>query len=365
MTMRAGRIHGRGVALALTLATATLGFAGSPALAGPFVGFSVTIGQASFEGTANANTTFEVIVTGKDGAEKGRETVTADADGDWSFPGGLDANVEIGDVFRAKSGQSTIERFTVPVLSVAGDRVADRVSGRAPAGSILSVGLVLCPVAGASSDLCSATSPVEVTSNARGRWALDLSGSAPDGGDGIRAVWVSGRDRVTIPAIFPSLVVTPGAARLEGIFRPEARTSATLERGGQVAARARIRGFGWYGVIYTLLRDAGGAPEKVRVGDRVSAGIAGDARLRVRAISATVTESSAAATGTCLPNRAGVIQGRLTAIGSFFAVAFTADGAGDWSATLPSPADVGATWTVLCATPAGDVLRASGEIPLP
>ncbi|MFO1541419.1 MAG: hypothetical protein ACKOTZ_13405 [Chloroflexota bacterium] len=346
-------------ALALVLTAGALVPAGS--LAAPSVRFQLAIGNASFEGTADPDLVFTVVVTGADGTVKDRETITADSDGYWRSSVGARGNIAAGDRFRARVGSVTVGSLRVPQLTVQGDRVTDRVRGRAPAGSTVSVRLITCPTGLADIGTCDVGMDVDRPVDAKGRWSWNAASEEPRGGDRIYATWSSGGSTVLVPGLFPFLSVRIGTSRLEGAILPGSRSRVSLERSGRRVATARALGYGTVGFIWARFRNAAGRNVAVAAGDIVRAPFAGDAELEVSSVSISVTGGTSAASGVCLPGGTGALAWGSGETRSYRGLTIGVDGT--WDAELVPAPPAGATFELSCATQAGDVVRLVGTVP--
>ena len=117
----------------------------TPSLSAPALGatrplhFDVAINSACVAGVASDKVSVKVTWRDNDGSLKARGTTKSNGSGRFRYCS-PDHGIEAGDVLTGKVG--TVSRsLTVPRLSVRADRVLDRVTGRAPAGARVTVGI--------------------------------------------------------------------------------------------------------------------------------------------------------------------------------------------------------------------------------
>jgi hypothetical protein len=294
-----GRVRlGCARASALLVAAALLIPAASPALAGggvPFT-FSFGIDGCYVSGKAPNNDSFTVTVKDAVGRFKASEGVTSDGTGDWQLASCLGRDIYSGDKITASDG--TLSRtFTVPVLSIAADRVSDVANGYAPAGAALELNLHYCVASGCSEI------DVNATANTAGKFSHDFT-AAHDakGGDYVYVYWTSAhQDSVYNYAYFPYVSVTVGRSAFWGYTKPNQVASITLKHGSTVKGTAKAVGNPNAGYFSADFRKANGSPALPEIGDTIVPSFG--AAITLVNISVAGQPSTDLVTGHCPANR--------------------------------------------------------------
>jgi hypothetical protein len=363
---RAGSRYARRlIALAVTLAI--LGSAGGAGpvdvLAAPVVTFDVPIGDCSLSGTGPASSSFDVEVRDADGVLKGETEVVTSTLGRWGAPCFLAEGQRfmLGDRIAARQDATLLRSYTVPTFTLRTARVSDRVFGTAPPGTRVVVKVRLCRPQPANCFLqLTRQRPVEQD----GTWTTDLTNGQPDSYDAIGVdlvvatlLGVSG-DTVDRMLSFPYLEVAAGNAVVTGVASAGRVARFTL-RGPKGVVRATataipVQPFGSF--TATFRRD--GERVKVAIGDTVSASIAADATIRVRATTIGVDDPHEGdVTGRCIPHgrfsiRAVDPEGANEVVGGG-----VADANGRFATAGFFPPEPGWTLQLRCASLKGDVIR--------
>jgi hypothetical protein len=294
--VRGGRAHPR--VAALLVAAALLIPAASPAVAGgavPYT-FDFGIGGCYVSGLAPINDSFTVTVRDPIGRFKASEAATADGSGNWSLDNCLGRDIESGDKITASDGTHT-RTFTVPVLSVAANRVSDVVSGYAPASSTVHMTLY-CSASG-----CPSSIAVNASTTSAGKFSHDFT-AAHDvkGGDYVYVYWTSAHaDSVYVYGYFPNFSVTVGRSEFQGNATPNQVATLTLKHGSTVKGTAKAVGNAHGGYFSADFRKANGSPALVEIGDTIVPSFAGAVTLPT--VSVAGHASTDLVTGTCPANR--------------------------------------------------------------
>ena len=322
----------------------------APTLAGePGVSLNMEIGACRYaaETSRIPDDTLTVVHRSAGGALKAKHTF------DVSIGGFVvecpNPRVRTGDRIELRIGtaKTLLRTFTVPALTLTTARAFDRVKGKAPGVTSVSVEVTLCDVAFfGCTGLSAATVPVDPSTRA---WSYTTDEDAK-GGSYATVRWAKGSDQVYRTQRFAQLIVTPGSATVRGTGRTDGiRETVSLRRGDRLGS-ATPRTTPTAGFSATLKRS--GAPMKVKAGDVLSSTIAGDATVTVFPTSLRLVPGGVE--GTCRKNGAVTVMVRNADGAVFFGYQPLVDGSGHWevSDTLP----IGGTVESFCATKAGDVV---------
>jgi hypothetical protein len=313
----------------------------------PFT-FYVTVGSCGLDGTAPSNTIVKLTLRNPDGAVRARATVHANENGNWS-DACLLGEVRSGDTVKASANGSS-RQIVIPPLTVAGDRDADTVTGRAPAGTHLHVGVTRC-----SSPECVARDKnVIVGASARFdvRFAFDTIG-----GDVAYARFARGPgDFFTRSAWFPYLDVNVVQGGIAGGTSADRSVSATIWTSGGVL-RGRASAVSEPGGKYAgTFVDAAGSPVYPRAGDRVESDVASGAHFTIPSMSVSAVASTDVISAHCRPDHEYFIDLRATNDHSRWTLAGRLDAAGDLTTDVTGDFDVrhGTHAMFACLTPDRD-----------
>jgi hypothetical protein len=347
--------------VALLMGTILLGTAATAASAAPRpITFDVFIGDFCFGGRAKNNSFLKVIIHDKDGVQKGREAVEADPAGFWQTCTFLSAGpMAPGDKIDVEVFDTGQKRtFTVPLLTGRVDRGTNVVSGKAPAGSSVTIEAFdfRWDLWGESYD-----EVVDVVATG-GNFTYDFDNSGIDikGGANVVVFWSNAGDTVHVGRfqIAPFLSLQLGLAQLAGAARPNGLLSITLKNSsGNVLARGN--GVGAYGdtTFYGEFADADGEAYKLRGGEKLNAPALGAASSwTVPNIAAQTDVAADKIKGKCFPNQRFLVLSN-NPNGFEFGLTFgTAAGNGAWEVDLTDQVNIkrGYRVAVLCYSAGGD-----------
>ena len=204
------------------------------------------------------------------------------------------AVVKTGDRFKAVSGTTT-RTFTMPLVTLVVDRVANDFHGRAPAHSTATLYYRLSPV----DDFLI---PAEVTADATGRWSFaDGANASWDVDDSDATIhWNSSKgDSVSLYGYPASVRVTIGRAKVRGTVADGVSARVVL-RDGVTDARKGSTTTGDNANFTRRFRDSTGHRVPVSVGDHVvGTGIAADLDWYVPGIDMTASTADDTVSGRC------------------------------------------------------------------
>jgi hypothetical protein len=239
----------------VVLAVGTLAF---PATAGsPRFTFHLDLGDPCLSGTGRTDARHRVSLFTPGGLLRDRVVVRSRGA---TYRACFILDMNANDRLRVRSGGQG-RTFRIPDIQPFVDRVTDKVSGRAPAGTKVSLSL---------EDVV----PVQRTAVARpdGRYQVDFT-SARDisAGDAILAQWAHGGDAVNALQVTPFIIFKVFDDALDGSANRGADVSIEL-----LAADGRHRGDahaepGKYGQFESTFRNEDGAPIYPSPGDRILA----------------------------------------------------------------------------------------------
>ena len=267
---------------------------------------SVSIGDTCVYGQARKNSFVKVIVRDPAGNVLLRGVGDTAAYGQWSVCG-YGYPIQAGDKIKAlviETGQS--RTFTVPRLTIDTDRVAETVSGKAPAGSMVSIEVA---TPGASSVGLPEYDMIEsVVAGGGGAYSFDFSTDGIDliGGATASATWTTagGNVQVLRQTSVPGLSVAIGSAQFGGAFKPNAHLGIVVTHGVNQVATGDAIGDSFYGgQISGQFVDADTEPYAIRTGDWIAApGLGSDGTFQVPAIDGTANLATEQVSGTCFAN---------------------------------------------------------------
>jgi hypothetical protein len=298
---RASRGFGRAIALAVVPALVLGVLLATPASAiTRNISFDIWIGEECVGGRGTDDTTGKVTWRDSDGVIKQAGRVRTDKKGYWRYCGDWQEIVERGDTIDAWIG-GVDRSVTIPRLKVAVDRASDVISGKAPAGSVVTLeGCARYSIDWAN---CRTTS---VVADGSGDYSYDWSPLANlRGRDWVEADLLVGRDHFRRAADVPYIAVSRGSASFYGHYRPYRQLEVTLSDDGVVKdvwrGRADGSSYGWFRGRFA---DAQGHSEWTRAGDTISISEPGfEVDFRVPNVRATIYKGSDIVKGVCVPNR--------------------------------------------------------------
>lgn len=337
------------LAILLTLAVAGLAPA-APALAGqPGVKLNIEIGDCAYSGDTSGipDDTLTVVHRSAGGALKAKHTLDVSSAGfTVECP---NPKVRTGDRLELRAGvaKTLLRTFTVPDLTITTERAFDRVKGKAPGVTSVSVEVTFCDVASFG---CTGLSgePVPVNPSTRA-WTTTTDENAK-GGSFATVSWVKNGDEVTRTQRFAQLIVTPGSATVVGTGRTSGiREAVSLRRGDRIG---RANPLTTPNAAFSATLKRNGAPMKVTAGDVVSSTIAGDATLTV--FPTSLAQVPGGVEGTCRKNGTVTVLLKTAEGGTSFGYQPPVGADGSWAVTTGLPA--GGSVEAFCATKAGDVI---------
>ncbi|CAN5561893.1 hypothetical protein BH20CHL6_BH20CHL6_04600 [soil metagenome] len=291
-------------ALPIALATALLATAAIAApvgAGGNSLAFNVGVGQGCLSGTGPPETEHVVSLRTPDGKLRGRFRVDSDREGFWigcfgTFFGGP-VVILGGEQLKVIAGgeQHTLR---VPKLFPQIDRERDVVAGKAPAGDD-----VLIFVRHRRGFGNGRTLTRSVSADATGRYSTDFSDEVDlIAFDAVDIAYFNGRDSVSAFAQVPGINLTINDNNVFGVANPGPNVSFTLRApDGTIKDRTRT-GPVLPNFLLAQFTDPDGDPVYVRMGDRVTASLAGDADVRVPGMALNGSASSDIVAGKCMPN---------------------------------------------------------------
>lgn len=251
------------------------------------------LGDHCIHGTAAASANVGLTWRSAGGTIKEKTSVlSSTGGGHWRYCAAVTTLV-VGDSLKANDGASQ-RTFTIPLVTVKVDRVANEFRGRAPANS----NLTLWSHVGRFSDFYERN---EITSNAQGRWQYDDGYDIPGGADAYLD-WVNDiGDSVTAFGVGPRVDVTVGSSDFTAYINPGQRIRIQLRDNATDAIKAIgtavARDSSFVGGVF---RDSAGHRVPVSVGDRVVAlKVADDLNWNVPFIEATADVAEDTVDGYC------------------------------------------------------------------
>lgn len=267
---------------------------------------NLLIGDSCVSGLARKNSFVKVVVKDPTGLVKLRYAADTGSYGDWQA---CSYGYEIvpGDSVRAtvfETGQT--RHFTVPKLTIDTDRVAEVVSGKAPAGSHVTIEV---STAGASVvGLPDYDETRDVVAAGNGTYAYDFSTDSIDliGGAFATATWQTGGGNVHVvrQTYVAALGVSLGDSHFSGYFKPNAHLGITVSHGGPTVATGDAVADPFYGgQISGQFVDSDTEPYAIQAGDVVNApGLGSDGTFTVPNINGQANLATDHVTGRCFDN---------------------------------------------------------------
>jgi hypothetical protein len=309
--------------------------------------FDLEIPGPCLRGTAPAGISIELILKGPGGTPI--DSTQAKAGGQGRFQTCFDRWIVGGDILVARSG-TTMRRFPVPRLTVNVDRVANVVSGNAPARAALHLDVRMGP----NGFLPHGHATRDSVADSAGHYAVDFS-STLDIGAGMAGEVVAtvGSDVVRTYNFALWIVTQRGQSNIYGLSGGRTRIEIRAPD-GHLRAQAETSGPGQYLVV---LADSDGSPVYLRAGDRIIVPGVADANLLIPAGRLNADPSTDTAYGRCMPNTpfdlwiGGMFKGRT-------------DGAGRFAMDLTGKAHtpVGKLESLFCHYPSGDIYQINSEV---
>ena len=318
MSVSESALRGRTIRAGIALLVATLLVTAAPlsVSAARATTFDIELGFWCVQG--RAKDAAWVVVTWKDGdgTLKAKSGTRASKKGYWGFCGDADERVERGDTIKAKVGGSS-RTVTVPILRLSVDRSTDTVTGKAPAGTTLTMDAQQ-PLNYNFWKWNARRHVTSVTADGGGSFAVDYSdpsvlGYVQDlrGRDYIEASFKTGAgDRFTRGQHVPFISVVRGKARFEGWYLPFKKLTVELWRASTMIDDWSGRADDWdWGFFRGRFADKDGDTYRVRTNDRiVAADLGGDADWVVPAVEVSGDGKNDRVTGTCAQHaRYGVL----------------------------------------------------------
>jgi hypothetical protein len=323
---------------------------GAPTLAGePAVKLQVEINACNYSGDTSGipDDTLTVIHRSSGGALKAKRTF--DVSGAGFSVGCPGPRVRTGDRLELRTGaaKTLLRTFIVPALTIATARAFDRVSGKAPGVTSVTVQVVICDVAffGCTGSIEEA---VSVNPSTR-KWTF----TSPDevkGGAYATVTWAKGGDKVSRTQRFAQLLVRPGSAMVVGVGRTSGIKEVVSLRRGDRLGSANPRTTASATFSATIKRS--GTPMKVKTGDVLSSTIAGDATVTV--FPTSLSQGVGGLEGTCRKNGAVTVMIRSAEGEVLFGYTPDVGTDGGWELDVALP--VGGSVEAFCATKAGDAI---------
>jgi hypothetical protein len=296
------RLMAGGVAAALLL---TVWAPGAMAAPRPLT-VDVLLGDSCVSGEARKNAFVKVVVRDPAGNMKMREAVDTGPYGEWGVCG-YSGTITAGDkinVLVVETGQT--RKLTVPKMTIDANRVSEVVSGKAPAGSMITIAV---SSAGASTvGLPEYDVTQSVVTSAGGAYSFDFTTDGIDliGGATAEATWRSAGGAVQVHrrTFVPGLIVAIGEAQFAGTFKPNAHLGIIVTQGStQVATGDAVADPFYGGQVFGQFVDADAEPYAIAAGDWINApGLGSDGTFQVPLINGTANLSSERVTGTCFAN---------------------------------------------------------------
>jgi hypothetical protein len=277
------------VTTAVFSAVALAALAPGSVAAGGGLWFWVFVGDpcVSIAGAA-PNSAVKFVIRDASGARLVRENLTADSNGNALYCAGF--RVAAGHTLKAES--STDEHsLTVPELSIALNRVTDRLKGTGPEDATLKIRCVR-PDPFRHFEPCIWTR--RVTTGRDGTWATSVPFDFIGGAE-FSVQWRSGDDRVGAWGTAPFISVTLDRSSFHGATRPGEVRLIELEGKASTA----VLGDPFDGTFSDHFRDGSDEQVNVAPGDSLSADIAPDASWIVPDIDATASASTDVVSGRC------------------------------------------------------------------
>jgi len=285
---RIGAALGFGSLLAGLLVPAAAAAASSP------TPFDVWLGS-NCVGTyaAPANEMFTLVWKDVHGTLVAHQSVTTDAYGDWQFCS-TGHVVNTGDTFKATAGTTT-NTFVVPVLALSVNRVHDRLTGLAPAGTLVHI----------HCDITNGFEPCIWHQRARadinGKWSQSVPFPVI-GGYHFDIKWKSDDgDSASVYGQAPYVTPELGTAKVSGAYDDGKSANLFLyDASMTLKGTASITGDAYDGSFGAKFIDAGGHTVNVAAGDTIDAtALASNAEFVIPQIQATAVASTDRVSGSC------------------------------------------------------------------
>ncbi len=311
---RMRRVSVTGTAASVVLAS-LIALPVSPVSAAPKITFHVTIGSSCLDGTAPAGKRVHIVLKTPGGQLRGTDDETVRSDGTFNacpagdLITGLFGGLNGGDVITARVG-TLVRTWTVPRVTAQIDRASDVVSGRAPAGTHVTVSIAeIAPSAPLSASPTAGPNDLTVVANAKGEYRADFAGAVNIvGGDPVMVAAAFGADGVAITAITPYLLVTAGSNILYGSAGSDLPVDFALRTaGGTLRAQAHTQSL-LLGIFIARLVDPSGSAVYPRRGDWLTASFASDAFLKIPDWKLAGDKKTEMVTGRCMPRSAYAVQ---------------------------------------------------------
>jgi hypothetical protein len=307
MTRRVRNLTVGGIAAALLLTAWAPG-----ALAAPRpLSVNLSIGDSCVTGLARKNSFVKVVVRDPSGFVKLRQAADTGSYGEWQACG-FSYPIVTGDTIKAtvfETGQS--RSFVVPKLTIDTDRVSEVVSGKAPAGSHLTLEV---STSGASVvGLPDYDETRSLVGAGNGTYSYDFSTDYIDliGGALATVTWQSagGNVQVQRQTYVAGLSVTLGEAQFSGAFKPNAHLGIVVKHNGtQVATGDAVADPFYGGEISGHFVDSDTEPYAIQAGDRINApGLGADGTFIVPDINGQANLATDHVSGTCFANGRWVV----------------------------------------------------------
>ena len=322
--------------------------------------FGVGINSYYMYGYGPASTPLTVSLYAPSGALADRARVTTNASGSYSVV--WDSPVIVGSFVQAVTGM-TSRTFKVPRLSVKALRGPDLLTGKAPAGTTLSIQFTHWPTLNYASTVYFSTT---ATADGSGNWSKDVTSQVNLTGYDTVYVYFSTatNDSVSVGGQVPYMLAKRSSSELQvGLNNG---TSATFELRSAANALRGTASAAWSPTCCSLRAafvDSLGDAVDVRATNKVIGSFAGDAVITIPAITITANASTDQATGFCMPNAPySLLIRRPDYSASLFRYG-AANGSGNLSVGL-------AGWNVqlndklylTCRYPTGDQVQAYGVV---
>jgi len=230
----------RAFAFSSVAAMALASMLATPVAAANNIKVHAEIGIGSFYGTnAGANNTVKILWRDSDGSLKSKQAVPSDSEGFW-FSEPEEEAVEAGDTITTTVGSST-RTYTVKRLTVSVDRVADMVSGEAPANT-----MVLMELRAFEGRIFDPTyHQAATTADGSGHYEFDFStgGDVADiqGWDGVQVVQRNARGDTTSYGLNVDAVrVWAGKARFDLVGDPGTSVNLMLSRSATTTSDVNV-----------------------------------------------------------------------------------------------------------------------------
>jgi len=260
-------IRSRGTVAAILASVFAIGAAAAPVAAATPITFHVDLGTPCVDGTAPANAKLTITLKTDTGVLRFREHVMADSAGRYfvcSFATSTLIGINGGDLLTATAGNAT-HSWRIPRITIAVDRVTDRVTGIAPARTALRVAIQKQNLQGLGRTVAGPT----VVAGVDGRYRANLATLVDlTGGDSVSLSAVFGHDSLDALAYVPFVMITRGSDMVVGASNPVTLMaillgSPTDPRAVGLATNLQLN------VFEASLRNRDGAPAYPRRGEHL------------------------------------------------------------------------------------------------